>query len=93
IPNLACGVQYLNPSNKFVLCIYRKFLSSCKEQMPLYASSLLAMIWTLLEQSRIDKIRILGCNSLVDFIKCQAPTTDRLLALLSFVMAEVDEKF
>ncbi|XLU93687.1 hypothetical protein S245_008039, partial [Arachis hypogaea] len=48
-----------------------KFLSSCKEQMPLYASSLLAMIRTLLEQSQIDEIRILGCNTLVDFIECQ----------------------
>ncbi|XLR47188.1 hypothetical protein S83_031848, partial [Arachis hypogaea] len=71
IPNWPCGVQYLNPSNKFVLCIYRKFLSSCKEQMPLYASSLLAIIRTLLKQSRIDEIRILGYNTLVDFIECQ----------------------
>ncbi|KAL4350242.1 hypothetical protein AHAS_Ahas10G0122400 [Arachis hypogaea] len=38
---------------------------------PLYASSLLAIIRTLLKQSRIDEIRILGYNTLVDFIECQ----------------------
>ncbi|XLU81064.1 hypothetical protein S245_004484, partial [Arachis hypogaea] len=40
-------------------------------QWPLYANSLLAMIRTLLEQSRIDEIRILSCNTLVNFIECQ----------------------
>ncbi|PNY04250.1 arm repeat superfamily protein [Trifolium pratense] len=58
-------------SVKVVLCIYRKFLSSCKEQMPLFAGSLLEIIRTLLEQTRTDEIRILGCNTLFDFIDCQ----------------------
>ncbi|RDY12681.1 Protein EFR3-like B, partial [Mucuna pruriens] len=58
-------------SVKVVLCIYRKFLSSCKEQMPLFAGSLLEIIRTLLEQTRTDEIRILGCNTLFDFLNCQ----------------------
>ncbi|XP_052477882.1 protein SEMI-ROLLED LEAF 2 isoform X1 [Gossypium raimondii] len=53
---------------KAVLCIYRKLLSSCKEQMPLFASCLLGIIRALLEQTRQDEMRILGCNALVDFI-------------------------
>ncbi|GAU43910.1 hypothetical protein TSUD_88830 [Trifolium subterraneum] len=58
-------------SVKVVLCIYKKFLSSCKEQMPLFAGSLLEIVRTLLEQTRTDEIRILGCNTLFDFIDCQ----------------------
>ncbi|PPR95337.1 hypothetical protein GOBAR_AA25330 [Gossypium barbadense] len=74
---------------KAVLCIYRKLLSSCKEQileqgsfkerttdfnnymLPLFASSLLGIIRALLEQTRQDEMRILGCNALVDFINSQ----------------------
>jgi hypothetical protein len=58
-------------SVKVVLCIYRKLLSSCKEQMPLFASSLLGVVRTLFDQTGQDEMRILGCTTLVDFINSQ----------------------
>ncbi|KAJ6366506.1 hypothetical protein OIU77_002989 [Salix suchowensis] len=62
-------------SVKVVVCIYRKLLSSCKEQMPLFASSLLSIVRTLLEQTGKDDLRLLACNVLVDFISCQVDGT------------------
>ncbi|XP_010485557.1 PREDICTED: uncharacterized protein LOC109124630 [Camelina sativa] len=58
-------------SVKVVLCIYKKLLSSCKEQMPLFSCSLLSIVRTLLEQTREEEVQILGCNTLVDFISLQ----------------------
>ncbi|GAB2294174.1 hypothetical protein Dimus_028394 [Dionaea muscipula] len=62
-------------SVKVVLSVYRKLLSSCKEQMPLFATSLLGIIQTLLDQTRETEIQVLGCHVLVDFINCQEDTT------------------
>ncbi|KAM7279907.1 hypothetical protein ACFE04_007041 [Oxalis oulophora] len=62
-------------SVKVVLCIYRKLLSSCKDQMSLFASSLLAIIRALLDQTRQDEMQILSCDVLVEFIDRQMDNT------------------
>lgn len=62
-------------SAKVVLCVYMKFLSSCKGQMPLFACSLLGIIRTLLDQTCHEDVQILGCNALVDFLNVQVEST------------------
>ncbi|XP_042379653.1 protein SEMI-ROLLED LEAF 2-like isoform X2 [Zingiber officinale] len=60
---------------KVVPCVYRKLLASCKEQMPLYAASLLSIVQILLEQTRQDDMRALGCLTLIDFLNNQVDST------------------
>ncbi|KAL1351285.1 hypothetical protein HN51_015208 [Arachis hypogaea] len=58
-------------TTKIVMAIYKKLLSSCTEQMPLFASSLISIIHTLLDQQRQDEMRIIGCYLLFDFVNNQ----------------------
>ncbi|CAH8362430.1 unnamed protein product [Eruca vesicaria subsp. sativa] len=62
-------------SVRIVMCIYKKLLVACNEQMSLFASSYLGLIHILLDQSRHDEMRVLGCEAIYDFVTSQTEGT------------------
>lgn len=72
---------YKELRNKNIVCvkavslIYGKFPSSCKEQMSLFASSLLDIARTLLDQTEHYELQVDGCQILVNFINNQVDGT------------------
>ncbi|XP_076955055.1 protein SEMI-ROLLED LEAF 2-like [Bidens hawaiensis] len=80
VPKITCSLEHryykeLRNENfraaKIVMLIYRKLLISCKDQMPLFANSLLSIMQTLLDETRHDEMLIIGCQTLFDFVNCQ----------------------
>ncbi|KAH0924703.1 hypothetical protein HID58_016959 [Brassica napus] len=58
-------------SAKIVMCIYRRLLVTCKEQIPLFSSGFLRTVQALLDQTRQVEMQIVGCQSLFEFVNNQ----------------------
>ncbi|KAK9041398.1 hypothetical protein V6N11_016500 [Hibiscus sabdariffa] len=75
-------------SVEIVVCIYKKLLLSCHNQMTLFATSLQSIIQTLLDQTRQYEMQILGCQTLFDFVINQASNS-----FVSYQILQKDSTF
>lgn len=58
-----------------VMRAYSKLFIACRDEMSLFANNALNMIKVLIDQTKHDNLRILGCTTLVDFIRVQTDAT------------------
>ncbi|KAI5058253.1 hypothetical protein GOP47_0026944 [Adiantum capillus-veneris] len=84
-------------SVRVIMAVYTKLFSACKSQMPLFAVSAINLIKTLLDQTRQDDARVLGCDTLFEFAHCQVDGTyihhlDGLLPSLCLLAEETGEE-
>lgn len=64
-----CNLHVLfERANSFFMRTFARVHCSCR---PLFASSLLGIVRTLLEQTQQDEMQILACSILIDFINGQ----------------------
>ncbi|KAJ0095207.1 hypothetical protein Patl1_17172 [Pistacia atlantica] len=83
-------------SVKIVMLIYRNLLIHCKEKMSMFSGSLLSIINILLDQTRHDEIRVLGCVTLAEFVSNQTDDTyilnlDGIIPKLCLLAQEIVE--
>ncbi|XP_031113809.1 uncharacterized protein LOC116017371 [Ipomoea triloba] len=62
-------------SVKIVMYVYQRLLTSCNQQMPLFAGSFLDIVNVLLDQIKYDEVRIAACLALFHFITNQSDAT------------------
>ncbi|XP_031273732.1 uncharacterized protein LOC116132219 [Pistacia vera] len=83
-------------SVKIVMLIYRNLLIHCQEKMSMFSGSLLSIINILLDQTRHDEIRVLGCVTLAEFVSNQTDDTyilnlDGIIPKLCLLALEIGE--
>lgn len=84
-------------SVRVIMAVYIKLFSACKVQMPLFAVSAINMIKTLLDQTRQDDARVIGCDTVFEFAHNQVDGTyihhlDGLLPSLLSLAEETGEE-
>ncbi|XP_042518431.1 protein SEMI-ROLLED LEAF 2-like isoform X4 [Macadamia integrifolia] len=88
-----CSKELRSEHIKYISIIteaYHKLLCRCKEQMAYFSLSLLNVVVELLDYSKQDSVRILGCKTLTRFIHSQKRyKCDDLTIHRNFVSADV----